>query len=249
MIGTPSQSWSWARRNDWVAAIRGGVTFSPSSKTRLTHYDLERFRSDSLFDRLARAVCDAGCLPRKELYEAWEMARRVRRVFRGGRVVDLGAGHGLLAHVLLILDNSSREAVVVDAVLPPSSRTLHEAIVRVWPRLEGRIAFEQRGLDTVAISADDLVVSSHACAALADLVLDRAAAAQARVAVLPCCQDLAVNDTGALSGWIDGALAVDIMRAVRLEQRGYRVRTQLIPHAITPKNRLLLGEPRIGRAG
>jgi hypothetical protein len=32
------------------------------------------------------------------------------------------------------------------------------------------------------------------------------------------------------------------MRAVRLEQRGYRVRTQTIPPEITPKNRLLLGE-------
>jgi hypothetical protein len=37
---------------------------------------------------------------------------------------------------------------------------------------------------------------------------------------------------------------VDVMRAVRLEQRGYRVWTQTIPAAITPKNRLLLGEPR-----
>src|SRR5258705_13842852 len=79
------------------------VMFSPSSKGRLTDRDLERFPGDSLFDRLGRAVCHAGCLPRKELYEAWEVARRVRRVFRGGRIVDLAAGHGLLAHVLLIL--------------------------------------------------------------------------------------------------------------------------------------------------
>jgi hypothetical protein len=42
---------------------------------------------------------------------------------------------------------------------------------------------------------------------------------------------------------MDGALAVDVMRAVRLEQRGYHVRTQTIPAEITPKNRLLLGEP------
>jgi len=63
------------------------------------------------------------------------------------------------------------------------------------------------------------------------------------VAVLPCCHDLAVNDWGSLSGWVDRALAVDVMRAVRLEQRGYHVWTQTIPAAITPKNRLLLGEP------
>jgi len=63
------------------------------------------------------------------------------------------------------------------------------------------------------------------------------------VAVLPCCHDLDVNDAGPLAGWMDGPLAVDAMRAVRLERRGYRVRTQMIPRAITPKNRLLLGMP------
>jgi hypothetical protein len=219
------------------------VTFSISSKGRLTDRDLERFPGSSLFDRLARTVCHAGCLPRKELYEAWETARRVRRVFRGGRIVDLAAGHGLLAHVLLILDDSSPQALCVDATLPPSSRTLHQALVDAWPRLAERIVFVQAPLESVALSEDDLVVSAHACGVLADLVLDRASTAGARVAVLPCCHDLAVNDSGSLTGWMDGPLAVDVMRAIRLERRGYRVRTQTIPAAITPKNRLLLGAP------
>ena len=219
------------------------MTFSVSSKERLTEYDLDRFPGAALFARLARAVCQAGCLPRKELYEAWEMARRVRRVFRGGRVVDLAGGHGLLAHVLLILDDSSPLALVVDTTLAPSSARLHEALVGAWPRLEGRVAFEARPLESVGLSKDDLVVCAHACGALADLVLERASAVRARVAVLPCCHDLGINDAGPLSGWMDGALAVDAMRAVRLEERGYRVRTQTIPAEITPKNRLLLGEP------
>ncbi|MCH3710085.1 hypothetical protein LZC18_10085, partial [Campylobacter coli] len=85
-----------------------------SSKDRLTTYDLDRFPGGTLFNRIARAVCQAGCLPRKELYEAWEVARRTRRRFRGGRVVDLAAGHGLLAQVMLLLDDSSPEAVAVD---------------------------------------------------------------------------------------------------------------------------------------
>jgi hypothetical protein len=196
-----------------------------------------------LFDRLARAVCHAGCLPRKELYEAWEMARRVRRVFRGGRIVDLAAGHGLLAHILLILDNSSPEALSVDPTRPTSSGRLHDVLADAWPRLKGRVVFDEGPLESVALSEDDLVVSAHACGALADLVLERASAARARVAVLPCCHDLTINDSGPLSGWVDGPLAVDVMRAVRLEQQGYRVRTQTIPSEITPKNRLLLGEP------
>ena len=90
------------------------LMFSPSSKARLTEHDLERFQGETLFDRIARATCEAGCLPRKELYEAWEVARRVRRVFRGGRIIDLAAGHGLLAQILLIMDDSSRAAVAVD---------------------------------------------------------------------------------------------------------------------------------------
>src|SRR5512134_3434865 len=104
------------------------MAFSTSAKSRLTRHDLDRFTSKSLFDRIARAVCEAGCLPRKELYEAWEVARRVRRLFRGGRVVDLGGGHGLLAQVMLLLDDSSPEALVVDKVVPPSAARIHEAI-------------------------------------------------------------------------------------------------------------------------
>ena len=219
--------------------------FSHSSKGRLTARDLGRFPGDSLFDRVGRAVCDAGCLPRKELFEAWEMARRIRRVFRGGRIVDLAAGHGLLAHVLMILDDSSPRALVVDTTLPKSSTALHDVLVRAWPRLKDRFGFEERPLESVVLTESDLVVSGHACGALADLVIDRASGARARVAVLPCCHDLTMNNAGPLSGWMDGPLAVDAMRAVRLETRGYQVRTLTIPEEITPKNRLLLGEPMV----
>jgi hypothetical protein len=217
--------------------------FSPSSRGRLTDRDAARFPDNTLFHRVARAVCHAGCLPRKELFEAWEMARRVRRLFRGGRIVDLGAGHGLLAQVMLLLDDSSPGALVVDKVLPPSSAKLHEALVQAWPRLSGRIAFVAGALDDVAMLSTDVVVSSHACGALTDLVLDRAAAARARVAVLPCCHDLVIGDAGSLTGWVDGPIAIDIVRAMGLERKGYRIWTQAIPAEITPKNRLLLGAP------
>jgi Methyltransferase domain len=217
--------------------------FSPASKARLTARDLGRFPGQTLFDRLARAVCEAGCLPRKELYEAWETARRVRRLFRGGRVVDLGGGHGLLAHTMLLLDDTSPAALVVDKSIPESASKLHDAIVAVWPRLGGRIEFCEMSLEKAPLQASDVVVSSHACGRLTDVVLDRAATARARVAVLPCCHDLAVCETGPIAGWVDGPLAVDVMRAVALERRGYRVWTQTIPAAITTKNRLLIAAP------
>src|SRR5689334_18028925 len=146
--------------------------FDPSSRGRLTSYDLGRFPGETLFDRLGRALCAAECLPRKELYEAWEMARRVRRVCRGGRVVDLGAGHGLLAHILLILDNSSPAAMVVDPVLPPSTARVHDALTQVWPRLTGRVQFVAASLGSIVVESSDLVVSSHGCGALKDRAIE-----------------------------------------------------------------------------
>lgn len=215
--------------------------FSPSSKDRLSEYDLGLFPDDTLFHRIARAVCRAGCLPRKELYEAWEVARRVRRIVRGGRIVDLASGHGLLGQVMLLLDDTSPSVLAVDMTTPPSAATLHRALVDTWPRLEGRVTFTTSDIEAVPLHPSDVVVSSHACGALTDCVLAHAAAAGASVAVLPCCHDVDTCDAGALAGWVDAPLAIDLLRAVRLEQRGYRVRTQQIPADITPKNRLLIG--------
>lgn len=214
-----------------------------SSRNRLTERQLPRFAGDTLFERIARAACRAGCLPRKELYEAWEVARRVRRRFRGGRVVDLACGHGLLAHILLLLDDSSPQALAVDRRLPASAAALAGELEGTWPRLHGRVRFEQGEIEQIALAPDDLIVSVHACGGLTDLVLDRALQAGARVAVLPCCHDLDGGDTGGLQGWMEGALAIDATRAAHLRDHGYRVHTQMIPADITPKNRLLLAEP------
>ena len=81
------------------------IAMRRSSRNRLTAKQRTHFPGENLFDRIARAVCRAGVLPAKELFEAWEVARRVRRKYRGGRVVDLAGGHGLLAHIMLILDD------------------------------------------------------------------------------------------------------------------------------------------------
>jgi hypothetical protein len=177
------------------------------------------------------------------LYEAWEVARRVRRRFRGGRVVDLACGHGLTAQILLLLDQSSPAAVAVDRNMPRSAPLLAASLAESWPFLKERVVFVEGNLEEVEIFPTDLVVSVHACGPLTDLVLDRAADAGARVAVLPCCHDLEKGDLGGLEGWLEGTLAADVVRAARLRSRGYRVYTQTIPGEITPKNRLLMASP------
>jgi hypothetical protein len=218
------------------------VNFAHSSRSRLTPHDLPRFPEQTLFHRVARVVCRAECLPRKELFEAWEVARRARRRFRGGRVLDLACGHGLVAQLLLLLDEQSPAALAVDARLPKSAQRLNDALSQEWPRLVGRVTFVESPLAEVSVEPNDLVVSAHACGPLTDEILTLAIAASARVVVLPCCHATATGDQGGLDGWLDPALAMDVTRAARLRASGYRVRTHVIPAAITPKNRLLLGE-------
>lgn len=220
-----------------------------SSRNRLTEKLLPQFAGDTLFEAIARAVCRAGCLPRKELYEAWEVARRVRRRFRGRRVVDLACGHGLVAQILLLLDDTSPSAVAVDQRIPKSAAALEAALCQDWPRLQGRVRYLESDLREVPLFRDDLIVSAHACGGLTDLILARAVEAGACVAVLPCCHDLQKADLGGLEGWLDGPLAIDATRAARLRFQGYRVFTQVIPGDITPKNRLLMAQPEEARPG
>jgi hypothetical protein len=217
------------------------MRFDPHRRTPLTRHDLDRFPGESLFDRVGRALCEVECMPRKELYESWEVARRVRRRVRGGRVVDLACGHGLLASLMLLLDDSSPTALALDVKLPPSAHDVVACLAARWPRIAGRVGLIEQSLESVSLAAGDVVVSAHACGALTDTVLARAIDAHATVAVLPCCQARDTSDTGGLTGWVDPGLAIDLVRAATLRAAGYVVVTQQIPAAITPKNRLLMG--------
>lgn len=221
--------------------------FDPSSRTKLTTRDLPRFPGDSLFDKIGRVLCKAECLPRRELFEAWEVARRARRRLRGGRVVDLACGHGLTARLMLVLDDSSTSALAVDAKLPPSAAKVAAAIDAEWPRLGGRVSLLERPLAAVTLSADDVVVATHACGTLTDDVIDMTVAARARLAALPCCHDEERSDDGGLRGWLDVETAIDATRVAKLRAASYEVVTQTIPRAITAKNRLILAWPRAER--
>jgi hypothetical protein len=219
------------------------VTYDYGSRSKLSRRALPHFQEDTLFHHIARVVCASDCLPRKELYESWEVARRARRRFRGGRVIDAACGHALVAHMMLLLDDSSPDALAIDTRLPDSAHTLNEAMMAEWPRLRGRVQLVQGSLEDVRGTRGDVVVSAHACGSLTDRVLELSLLGSSRVVVLPCCHEKATGDAGGLGGWLDSSLAIDVTRAARLRAHGYTVHTQLIPPAITPKNRLLLAAP------
>src|SRR4030095_6744792 len=99
----------------------------------------------------------------------------------------------------------------------------------------GRVTFLPEDLEHVPLSPDDLVVSSHACGALTDRVLERAATVGAPVAVLPCCHNQAVSETGGLEAWLDAALAIDVRRAPRLQSLGSQTLLLATPHDTPPQ--------------
>jgi len=225
-----------SQRSDMLPLVR-------SSRSTLKPRHIQLVTGDTLFAHIARAVCSADCLPRKELFEAWEVARRVRRRMRGGPVVELAAGHGLLAAILLLMDQTTPWALCVDLDEPPSHRRVLAALVQRWPQLEGRVRFLSGRLEDVVVPSEALLASVHACGPLTDRVLDHAIAARCRVAVLPCCHDLRLCDTSGMGAWMDGPIAVDATRVARLRAADFTVRCATIPDDITPQNRLIMGEP------
>jgi len=214
-----------------------------SSDNLLNAYTARWFEGETLFARVGRAVCAAGCLPRKEFFEAWETAKRIRRRMRGGEILELAAGHGMLSAFLLLLDTSSEAAVLVDPSKPPCHEKLMEQLISHWPGLEGRVRYVEGDLREAVAGPDTLAVSVHACGELTDRVLDLALSRRCRVAVVPCCHDFARCDTGGLENWMDGSLAIDATRLARLRAAGFTTAALNIPADITPKNHLLLGWP------
>lgn len=218
----------------------------PGSRNKLSPSHARHYPGDGLLDALGRAICTVDCLPRKELHEAWEMATRVRTWLAStptGRLVDLCAGYGLLAQVLLLLDTDPRStALAVDIRLPKNHVLVHDAVITAFPILAGRVTFQRARLEDVALGASDVIVSAHACGTLSDAVLSRAAAVGAHVALLPCCHLTKWRPD--LDARADPDARMDEERATWLVERGYEVTVDAIPANVSAKNRLLLGRPR-----
>ena len=227
----------------WTEPVSTDAPRDRGSKKRLRPGAQRHYPGDTAFERIARVVCRAGSIPRKELHESWEVAKRVRRRLRGERIVDLASGHGLLAYMLAVIVPSVPRILAVDRRTPPSALQLSSEMEKEWPELAVRVTRLRADIRASEILPGDIVVCAHGCGSLTDRVLDLALAARANVAVLPCCSDHSRLDSGGLDGWIDADLAIDVVRSLRLRDEGYQVWTQHIPADITPKNRLLMGRP------
>lgn len=146
----------------------------------------------ALFDQVAHAVCRTGVLPRKELFETWAVALRIQAHFpEARRVADVASGHGLLAWMLLLLDemppSQARTAVCVDRRMPASADKLQRAMLAAFPRLDGRWQFIEADAAQVEPHPSCVLAAVHACGGLSDTLVALAIAARAPVALVPCC--------------------------------------------------------------
>ena len=174
---------------------------------------------DYLFDEFATVVCNAGVVARKEVFETWASALYIHYSFlstddandndssNGGRIirriVDVAAGHGLLAWALLLLsddeerNNNTKKknqqeqhpltVFCLDVQMPPSAELIHEAMIQQWPHLYDRFDYVEARLEQLVPHQSCLLASVHACGILSDMLISTAAEHQIPIALVPCC--------------------------------------------------------------
>lgn len=239
----------------------GSSTQKVGGRTKLRPQHAQSFlehHPPGLFRDTALVVCDLGILPRKELYECWEVATRVHARFPTSRcVADLAAGHGLLAWMLLLLargGRTERRVVSVDHKMPPSAETLAAAFCARWPDMDGCHDYVEGDLARVEPDEHSLLTAVHACGPLTDSVLALTIRSGCAAAVMPCCHSvrkfepplglgLDMDDVRAEAKAVGPSAAIDSCRLRLLHAHGYAVDTQHVDKAITPHNRLILATP------
>ena len=165
----------------------------------------------SPFREFAHAVCDAGCIPRKELFEAWAMACYVHHHFSTAtRFADLASGHGLLGWALLVLNLTKnqeqnvpqnkngicannllrvedRSVVCIDIKMPSSVEKVSEAMLARWPHFVDKFDYVEGRLEGIVPHPSTVLVGVHCCHVLSDHVIQHAIHGASPLALVPCC--------------------------------------------------------------
>jgi len=214
-----------------------------ASRSRLHPGCAASFPSDNLHDRVARAVCEARCLARRELFESWSFAQKIRRFIDAPVVWDLGAGHGLVAMLLAIMEPDLTLVRAVDRRKPVSFEKIRDALAASFGDRIAKVRFDEVKIESLAPPEERIFITAvHACGKRTDDAIDIALNARASLALLPCCHDASIYPLpGALTGRWSKREAVDLARIFRLDSWGYKTHARKIDDGLTSCADVIIG--------
>ena len=174
-------------------------------------------------------------------------------------IKDLCCGHGLTGMLFLAclppgrIQNTTIQTILVDQTEPQSHSILRDCISEICPWIsEETVTFISSPLEEYTLNqvkeedGATIVISTHACGSLTDMVLQYSINSKSSLAVMPCCYT--GTDRGAPYGirrMLGVSLSADVRRSFHLQDHDYHVDFAAIPKAITPMNRIILAERRI----
>ena len=211
---------------------------------RLGHRVVDLFATDSLPDRLARALAARECVDIKDLTESAELFERTRRAVRRPDIAELCCGHGLTGLFFALLERCVQRVTFIDTRRPPAFDLALAAAIEVGPWVADKVRFIETPLRSArgTLAAGTGVITSHARGTDTDTCIDIAIAIGGPLAVMPGDDGAMVPDAPpALRPVLGPGLAADVHRTYRLTETGYEVRWASLPSAITPANRVLIG--------
>lgn len=215
-------------------------------RARLDERAASVFASESLPDKLARALAARRALPVKEVVESFEFFARVRRRVRAAQVADLCCGHGLTGALFAVFEPDVEEVILLDKRRPANHDAVVDALMEIAPWAPPKMRFVEARVERAArhMTSKTSVVGVHACGVRTDRCLDAAVALGGAVAVMPCCYGrTALDGPRALREALGVEVATDVHRTYRLEEAGYRVDWSAVPEIITGMHRILVGVP------
>lgn len=189
---------------------------------------------------------------RKEFYETcFVLDRLAPELARVSLLCEVGAGHGLLGLLAVVLHRNLRHAILVDRRATLTFGRASEFLAVDHPFVKTRVTYVERRLQEVhRVPSGALVLGVHCCGGLTDHLAAMARASGAPFAVVPCCESrLVLSRTAGHTPEVGGDAVAHTLNAHRVatwRAWGYRVEERALPAAVTPRGRLFVAWPGFG---
>jgi hypothetical protein len=215
------------------------------NQNRLDSRYISHFGSDSLFDKVARILCQNDIISKKEFAESVAVVKILQRFIKTDNrihVYDICAGHGLTGILLTILSAGIEKTSIVDLKKPQSHDKMMNSLSKLIPELPEKIEFIQQNFEQISYKQNAFLIGVHACATRTDHIMELGFKTSARIALLPCCYKKTIlpHNYKKFLPYYTLKDTVDFYRIQKAYARNYQVYLRNIHEKITPMNKLFI---------